>query len=78
MIKILIADDHTVVRRGLIQILSENFPGAIFGEAGNAAELLGKIREQRWNLLTLDIGMPDRSGLESFARLDRHFPCSPS
>jgi len=65
--KILIADDHAVVRRGLIQILSEGFPGAVFGEASNAQEILQKIGEQKWNLLTLDISMPDRSGLDLLA-----------
>lgn len=64
MIKILIADDHTIVRRGLMQILLESFPGAVFGEASNAQETLQKIHEQRWSLLTLDIGMPDRSGVD--------------
>lgn len=67
MTKILIADDHAVVRRGLIQILSEGFPGAVFGEASNAQDILQKIREQKWNLLTLDISMPDRSGLDLLA-----------
>lgn len=77
MIKILIADDHTVVRRGLIQILSENFPGATFGEVGTAQELLHKLYEQRWNLLTLDIGMPDRSGLDLLGELRQAFPRLP-
>lgn len=64
MIKILIADDHTVVRRGLMQILLDGFPGAVFGEASNAQEILKKIGEEKWSLLTLDISMPDRSGVD--------------
>jgi two-component system, NarL family, invasion response regulator UvrY len=64
VIGILIADDHAVVRRGLVQILMEAFPSAQFGEASNGQEVLAKLREQTWNLLTLDIGMPGRSGLD--------------
>ena len=64
MIRILIADDHAIVRRGLMQILLEGFPGVVFGEASNGHEVLQQIREQKWNLLTLDIGMPDRSGID--------------
>ena len=77
MFKILIADDHTVVRRGVIQILSENFAGALFGEAANAQELLGKVQEQKWNLLTLDIGMPGRSGLDLLRDLRETHPRLP-
>jgi two-component system invasion response regulator UvrY len=69
VIKILIADDHSVVRRGLMQILLEGFPGAVFGEAASAHEILEKIREQNWSLLTLDIGMPDRSGVDLLREL---------
>lgn len=64
MIRILIADDHAIVRRGLMQILLEGFPGVVFGEAANGHEVLQQIRDQKWNLLTLDIGMPDRSGID--------------
>jgi DNA-binding NarL/FixJ family response regulator len=64
VIKILIADDHAIVRRGLMQILLEGFPGVVFGEASNGHEVLQQIREQKWSLLTLDIGMPDRSGID--------------
>jgi DNA-binding NarL/FixJ family response regulator len=77
VIKILIADDHAVVRRGLIQILLEGFPGAIFGEASNAREALQKIREQTWSLLTLDIGMPGRSGVDLLRDLRSNYPRLP-
>jgi len=75
--RILIADDHAVVRRGLIQILSENFSGALFGEAANAQELLSKVQEHKWNLLTLDIGMPGRSGLDLLRDLRAAYPRLP-
>lgn len=77
MIKILIADDHAVVRQGIVHILSENFPQTQFGEAANAQELLGKIHEEKWNLLTLDIGMPGRSGLDILRDLRQAYPRLP-
>jgi two-component system, NarL family, invasion response regulator UvrY len=65
VIRILIADDHPVVRRGLVEHLSEAFPDSTFGEAPNAQELLAMIRRQDWELLMLDIEMrPGRSGLD--------------
>ena len=77
MNKILIADDHAVVRRGLIQILSEGFPGAVFGEASNGQEVLKRIREQKWSLLTLDIGMPGRSGIDLLGDIHAYDPRLP-
>lgn len=63
-IRILIADDHAVVRRGLRELLSDEFPNASFGEAGNAAEALGLLRQDRWDIALVDITMPGRSGLD--------------
>ena len=77
MTKILIADDHTVVRRGLIQILSEGFPGAVFGEASNGKEILLRMREQKWSLMTLDIGMPGRSGIDILGDIRAYDPRLP-
>ena len=77
MIKILIADDHAVVREGLIQILLESFPEAIFGEASNAQETLQIVRQQKWSLLTLDIGMPGRSGVDILRDLRAYNPRLP-
>jgi len=62
--KILIADDHAVVRRGLKQILAEELDMVVFGEACNGQEVLKNVREQYWDIMILDITMPDRSGLE--------------
>jgi two-component system invasion response regulator UvrY len=62
--KILIADDHAIVRRGLIQILQESFPDTVFGEASTGHDVLQQIRAHKWSLLTLDIGLPDRSGID--------------
>jgi two-component system, NarL family, invasion response regulator UvrY len=58
MLRILLADDHAVVRRGVKQILVEAFAQAVFGEAQNAHELLGLIGSERWDIVVLDLNMP--------------------
>lgn len=67
--KILLADDHEVVRRGLRQMLGEELEGAEFGEAGSVAETLEQLRREPWDLLVLDIHMPGRSGLDVLGEL---------
>jgi two-component system, NarL family, invasion response regulator UvrY len=62
--KILITDDHAVVRQGLKQILAAEFKKAEFGEASNAQEAARRIAEDRWDVVILDVTMPGRSGLE--------------
>lgn len=69
MIKILIVDDHAVVRRGVKQILAEEHDMTIFGEARNAQEALNNVREMNWDIVILDITMPDRSGLDVLKEL---------
>jgi DNA-binding NarL/FixJ family response regulator len=77
MIKILIADDHPVVRRGLKQILAEERDLKAAGEAANAIELLEKVRREHWDVVLLDITMPGRGGLEVLKELRRDFPKLP-
>jgi two-component system invasion response regulator UvrY len=60
----LIVDDHAVVRHGLRTILAEAYGGAIFGEAENGSEALKHLRQRDWDIVILDINLPDRSGLE--------------
>ena len=64
MIKVLIADDHAIVRSGLKQILAETSDIVVAGEAANGREALEKVRAQPWDVLVLDITMPGRSGLD--------------
>ncbi|MGZ4056910.1 MAG: response regulator [Bacteroidia bacterium] len=64
MKKILIADDHQLVRQGLKMVLSDEFGEIQFGEAENASSTLKKMDEDSWNLLILDMNMPGRSGTE--------------
>jgi len=64
VIRILIADDHAILRRGLKEILVDELKDAIFAEAGNAQQVLTDVRKQAWDLVILDITMPGRSGLD--------------
>lgn len=77
MIRVLIADDHAVVRRGIMQILSEGPEPAVLGEAGDAHELLRLVREQDWDIVILDITMPGKSGLDVLKELKQERPTLP-
>jgi len=77
MTKILIADDHAVVRQGVQYILRNEFKEVEFGEARNAEEVLDKVREQTWNLVILDIKMPGKSGLNILEQLKHEYPNLP-
>lgn len=66
---ILIADDHAIVRKGLVQILRDEFPTATITETANGAEVFEKIRGCVWDFILLDISMPGRNGLEVLKQL---------
>jgi DNA-binding NarL/FixJ family response regulator len=75
--KILLADDHAVVRRGLRQILAEEFERATFGEARNAQETLNLVWREPWDVVVLDMTMPGRSGLEALREIKKSRPQLP-
>lgn len=75
--RILIADDHAVVRQGLKQILADEFPTAAFGEARNAQEALTLVWGAAWDVIVLDITMPGRNGLEVLREVKRARPRLP-
>lgn len=77
MIRIVIADDHAVVRRGLKEILADENDMEIGAEASTAQELLDLIRKQPWDAVVLDISLPGRSGLEVLAELKQERPTLP-
>jgi DNA-binding NarL/FixJ family response regulator len=64
MIKIFIADDHALIREGLKKILREESDMSVVGEAQTATEALDRIVESDCDILVLDLGLPDRPGLE--------------
>jgi two-component system, NarL family, invasion response regulator UvrY len=77
MIRILIADDHPLVRRGLKDTLVRDMAGLICGEADDTQEVLAKVHGDKWDLVILDITMPGRSGLEILGELKRMQPKLP-
>lgn len=64
MIRMLIADDHAIVRRGLQEILVRELEDSVFGEAKDAQEVIERTKRDDWDLVILDITMPGRSGLD--------------
>ena len=74
MIKILIADDHPIVRQGLRQVINETVDLVVTGEASNAAEVLYEVSQQHYDVILLDISMPGRSGLEVLSELKNDKP----
>ena len=77
MIRVLVADDHAVVRQGLKQILSEEPDILEVGEAGSVGEALRLSREADWDVVILDITMPDGSGLDILRELRHEKPQLP-
>jgi len=64
VIRILIADDHAILRRGLKEILVRELQDVFCGEAEDAQQVLAQVRNCEWDLVMLDITMPGRSGLD--------------
>lgn len=77
MLKILIADDHAVVRKGLKQILLEEYPSAQIGEVADAESLLSEILKDDWNIVITDMNMPGRSGLDALTQIKQMVPHLP-
>jgi DNA-binding NarL/FixJ family response regulator len=77
MMRILIADDHTVVRKGLRQILLEAFPSAEIEEASDAESLVREAMTDRWDVVITDLSMPGRSGLDALHQIKQQLPKLP-
>lgn len=76
-IKILIADDHAIVREGLKQIVAEEKDIIVSGEAENSVKLMELLGKEKWNLVVLDINMPGKSGLEALKDIKIQYPDLP-
>jgi DNA-binding NarL/FixJ family response regulator len=77
VVKVLIADDHPVVRKGTREILANGIPGVLCGEAENAQEVLNQVQRGDWDLVILDITLPGRSGLDVLKELKQTRPKLP-
>jgi len=74
MIRIAIADDHAIVRKGLRQIIADTNDIAVTGEAATAGELLTLLRAHSFDLLVLDLTLGDRDGIELLKQIKSEFP----
>lgn len=77
MIKVLIADDHPIVRQGLKQTIDHEPDMEVRGEAQTAQEVLSLVHQEPWDVVVLDISMPGRGGLEVIKELKRDNPSLP-
>ncbi len=76
-IRVLIADDHAIVRQGLRQILSETDDLLVAGEAGDGVDAMHLARAQPWDVVLLDVSMPNRNGIDTLKMLKKEFPRLP-
>ena len=77
MLRILVTDDHPVVRQGIMRIIEDTPDMKVTGEAENGYELLKKIKEQDYDLILMDISMPGSDGLEVIRELKKIKPNLP-
>lgn len=77
MIRILIADDHAIVRKGLKQLLLEEYPSANIEEVSDAETLIKKTITGEWDIVICDLSMPGRSGLDALRQIKQMCPSLP-
>src|ERR1700719_3485752 len=77
MIRVLVADDHPLLRSGIKQVLGQESDVAVLGEAEDSEQVLQRIDEQGWDVVVLDIAMPGRSGLDALREIRRRRPNLP-
>jgi len=75
--KILLVDDHAIVRQGVMQLLMDRGIASQVGEAENGAEALARADQSEWDIALLDISLPDMNGIEVLKRLRRKAPRTP-
>jgi DNA-binding NarL/FixJ family response regulator len=77
MIRVLIADDHDIVREGLKQIVAETADITVGGEARTGAEAVEQVRAGEWDVVVLDLNLPDRPGLDVLSQIRAIAPSLP-
>jgi len=77
MINLLIADDHSVVREGLKQIIAGNPDMSVTGEAASGEEAIEKINKNSYSVVVLDIAMPGKNGLDTMKEIKLRYPGLP-
>jgi DNA-binding NarL/FixJ family response regulator len=77
MLKVLVVDDHTAVRAGLMEIIESAFDDVVLGQAGDGDTALQVARQTSWDVVVLDINLPGLSGLETLALLRHDRPQLP-
>lgn len=77
MLKIVIADDHSIIRYGLKQIILEEYPDALIHEAQNSSDVFKIVKENSLDLIVLDITMPSRDGIEVLKDIKKSNPKLP-
>ncbi len=75
--RILIADDHSIIRKGLMHILQEAYPSAFIKEAEDAEDVIKVSFSGYWDIVVCDLSMPGQSGLEVVRHMKQHFPKTP-
>ncbi|HWS12097.1 MAG TPA: response regulator transcription factor [Rhodocyclaceae bacterium] len=76
-IRVLIADDHAIVRQGLRQILSDTEDMVVAGEASNGVEVVQMVRAGQFDLVLMDVSMPDRNGIDALKLIRKELPKLP-
>ncbi len=77
MLRVIIADDHPIVLKGLKEIILESFDDAIIDEAGRGDEVIDKVRDNEYDLALLDVCLPDIDGLEVLQQIKKRKPKLP-
>ena len=75
--RILIADDHAIVRKGIRQLLQEEYPAALIEEVGDSETLIAKANAEKWDVVICDLDMPGRSGLDAMQQIKAMHPRLP-
>jgi two-component system, NarL family, invasion response regulator UvrY len=77
MIRILLADDYTIIRKGVRQILTQAYPNAEIGEIEEGEEWADKLKDSPWDMIISDLPKPDRGGFNALEQIRQDFPALP-